>query len=74
MQSFLAKRQVTQVTQPPYSPDLAPCNFWLFSKLKSPVKGNRFPIASESQENMTGAADDDWENCVRSQGAYFEGD
>ena len=27
--------------QPPYSPDLAPCDFWLFPKLKRPLRGNR---------------------------------
>jgi transposase len=32
MQVFLAKHHITQVCQPPYSPDLAP---WLFPKLKS---------------------------------------
>ena len=33
VQSFLAKHQITQVTQCPYSPDLMPCDFWLFPKL-----------------------------------------
>ena len=42
MQSFLVKCQITQVTQFPYRPDLAPCNFWLFPKLKSPLKGRHF--------------------------------
>ena len=42
MQPFLEKYHITQVCQPPYSPDLAPCNFWLFSKLKLPLKGKRF--------------------------------
>ena len=27
---------------PPYSPDLAPCDFWLFPNLKSPLKGSIF--------------------------------
>ena len=35
----------------PYSPDLVPCNFWLFPKLKSPLKGKRFQTV-EIQENM----------------------
>ena len=53
--SFLTKRQITQVTQPHYSPDLAPCDFWLFPKLKSPLKGRRFQtIVDEIQENTTG--------------------
>ena len=54
MQRFLAKHQITQVTQLPYSPDLAPCDFWLFPKLKSPLKGKRFQSVDEIQENMTG--------------------
>ena len=54
MQSFLAKHQITQVTQPSYSPDLASCNFWLFPKLKSPLKRKRFQTISEIQENRMG--------------------
>ena len=89
MQSFLAKHQVTQVTQPHYSPDLVPWDFWLFSKLKSPLKGKRFQTIVEIQENTTGQLmviptkdfaecfeqwKRCWENCMRSQGAYSEGD
>ena len=54
MQSFLAKHQITQVTQSRYSPDLAPCNFWLFPKLKSPLKKKRFQTVDEIQETTTG--------------------
>ena len=54
LQTFLAKYQITQVTQFPYSPDLALCNFWLFPKLKSPLKGKRFQTVDEIQENMMG--------------------
>ena len=54
MQNFLAKYQITQVTQPSYSPDLVPCDFWLSSKLKSPLKGKRFQTINEIQENMAG--------------------
>ena len=42
MQSFLAKYQITQMTQSPYSPDVAPFDLWIFPKLKSPLKGERF--------------------------------
>ena len=55
VQSFLAKHQITQVTQPPYSPDLVPCDFWLFPKLKSPLKGKRFQTVDEIQKNMVGS-------------------
>ena len=54
MQRFLVKHQITQVTQPPYSPDCAPCNFWLLPNLKPPLKGKRFQNVSEIQENTTG--------------------
>ena len=54
MNSFLAKYQITQVTQPPYSPDLAPCDFWLFPKLKVPLKGKRLQTVDEIQANMMG--------------------
>ena len=54
LQSFLAKHQITQVTQTPFSPDLVPCNFWLFPKLKSLLKGERFQTIDETHKNMTG--------------------
>jgi len=39
---FLAKYNIAVLDQPPYSPDLAPCDFFLFSKLKEVIKGTRF--------------------------------
>ena len=72
---FLWNSKITQITQPPSSPDLAPCDFWLFPKLKSPLKAKRFHRIEEIQENMMGqlmmAIGRD---CVRSQSTYFEGD
>ena len=74
MQSFLVKHQITQVTQSRYSPDLVPCDFWLFPKLKSPLKGKRFQTIDKIQENTKGQlivfGRTVW---GRSQGAYFEG-
>jgi histone-lysine N-methyltransferase SETMAR len=32
VREFLAKKSVTKMDHPPYSPDLPPCNFWLFPK------------------------------------------
>ena len=28
---------------PPYSPDLAPSDYWLFGDMKRPLRGKRFP-------------------------------
>ena len=63
---------------PPNSPDLVPCDFWLLPKLKSPLNGKRFQTINEIQENIWifryfSEYSPNWENCVRSQGAYFEG-
>ena len=55
MQSILVKHQLSQVTQPPYRPDLASCDFWLFPKLKSPLKGKKFQTVNKIQENTMGS-------------------
>ena len=72
--SFLAKHQITQVTQPRYSPDLVPCDFWLFPKLKITFEREEISDPRGDSGKYDGAADGGWENYVRSQGAYFEGD
>ena len=54
VQSFLEKHQITQVTWTLYSPDLVPCNFWLFPKLKLSLTRKRFQTIGEIEENMTG--------------------
>ena len=54
MQSFFVKHQITRVTQPPYRPDLVPCDFWLFQKLRLPMKRKRVQSVNEIQENTTG--------------------
>ena len=51
--NFLAKNETTVVPQPPYSPDLAPANFFLFPKLKSTLKGCCFDTFDEIQKNLT---------------------
>jgi len=48
IREFLAKNETTVVPQPPYSPDLAPADFFLFPKLKSTLKGRRFESTEEN--------------------------
>lgn len=86
---FLTKHSITLLPHPPYSTDLAPCDFFLFPKLKIPLKGKRFETISEIKANATKAlkvfSEDAchecfstwkhrWNRCVRSGGEYFEGD
>ena len=42
----LTKMGIKTVPHPPYSPDLAPCDFWLFPKLR----GCRYKIIEEMKE------------------------
>jgi hypothetical protein len=53
MQCFLAKNSSPVIQQPPFSPDLAPCNFWLFPQLKMLLKGKKFDDIETIQANMT---------------------
>ncbi|UYV65404.1 hypothetical protein LAZ67_3004252 [Cordylochernes scorpioides] len=47
VRDFLAKNNTLIMPQPPYSPDLAPCDFFLFPKLKRPMKGRRYATLDE---------------------------
>ena len=40
--AFLKKEKVTVLPHPPYSPDLAPCDFFLFATLKSFLAGRKY--------------------------------
>jgi histone-lysine N-methyltransferase SETMAR len=42
VKQFLANKNITVMELPPYSPDLAPCDFYLFPKIKSVLKGTHF--------------------------------
>jgi len=39
VREFLAMNSITKMDHPPYSPALAPCDFWLFPKLKKCPEG-----------------------------------
>ena len=77
------------VPQPPYSPDLSPCDFFLFPKLKFHLKGCHFGTVESIEKAVTDQLKaipvsnyercyEEWEQrlwrCVTSQGNYFEGD
>ena len=44
---------IKTVRDPPYSPDLAPCDFWLFPKLKEKLRGCRYEIIEDMKEAVT---------------------
>ena len=50
---YLTKKGIKTVLHPPYSPDLAPCDFWLFSKLR----GCHYETIEEMKEAVTKVID-----------------
>jgi hypothetical protein len=49
----LARRGITVLDHPPYSPDLAPADFWLFPKLKLVIKEDRHDTLQDIQRKCT---------------------
>jgi histone-lysine N-methyltransferase SETMAR len=49
----IAKYNVTKREHPPYSPDLAPTDFYMFPWLKSVLKGRRFCDVIDIIKNAT---------------------
>ncbi|KAG5321400.1 MOS1T transposase, partial [Pseudoatta argentina] len=87
--NYLAARGTPVLEHAPYSPDLAPCDFFLFPKIKSALKGTRFESMEEvkrkSAELLNALTKEDFhhcfdqwkkrmERCVARGGEYIEGE
>ena len=55
VRNFLASKSVQVLDHPAYSPDLSPCDYFLFAKLKMQLNGLRFDTISEIQKVLTEA-------------------
>jgi histone-lysine N-methyltransferase SETMAR len=53
VREFLAKKSIMKLDHPSYWPDLAPCDFWLFQRLKTALKGHRFSDIADIQGHAT---------------------
>lgn len=84
---FLRTHGLQLMSHPPYSPDLAPCDFYLFPKVKDCLRGRRFASAEEAadafDEVVEGITSAEWhccfdawfermKRCVQASGEYFE--
>ena len=84
---FLLENHVEQYQNLPYSPDLSPCDFFLFPKLKKQLRGIRFNDNNEMLTALEQAIDcltkedfknclEDWfirmHKCIDAEGQYFE--
>ena len=71
---FLAQRKVTVLDHPPYSPDLAPADYFLFPKVKSDLKGCLFDPISDIEKAVTGTlntiAKDDFYKGIQKLSVY----
>ncbi|KAJ4438241.1 hypothetical protein ANN_14180 [Periplaneta americana] len=89
IRNFLAKFQIPVLPQPPCSPDIAPADFYLLSKLKFSLKENLLVSIEDIQaitekvlnilkkENFQERFQNwkhRWSRCVQSEGDYFERD
>jgi hypothetical protein len=50
VKQFLVQKSITEMEYPTYSPDFASTDFWLFSKIKSALKGRRFEVTEDIQK------------------------
>ena len=82
---YLTKMGIKTVPHRPYSPDLVPCNFWLFPKLT----GCRYETIEEMKEAVTKIIDtltqedfyrgfqklfERYNKCITAGGDYFKED
>jgi len=89
VRQFLTRNAITVADHPPYSPDLAPCDFFLFPKVKKVLRGTHLDTVAECQASftrelkaLTPEAFKDcfskwsarWGKCIEAEGEYFEGD
>ena len=80
---------MTQLLHPPYSPDLAPCDFFIFPRMKKVLKRKRFAdveeVKKKTTEELRGIILQEFQDCLEkwktrldrcfaSNGQYFEGD
>ena len=88
VKQFLVSKEITTLHYPPYSPDLAPCNFFLFPKLKGILKWTRFQkvedIKTSMMRHLKTITKEEFsqcfkvwlkrmEKCIKANGEYFEG-
>ena len=81
---YLTKMGIKTVPQPPYSQDLASCDFWLFSKLRGchyerieMKEAVTKVIDTLTQEDFHGTLQkllERYNKCITAGGNYFEGD
>jgi len=63
IREFLTSKNVPVVPQPPYSSDLAPCDFFLFPRLKSTLKGHKFEDINNATQELKAITIEEIQRC-----------
>jgi len=89
IREFLTKNETNTIQQPTNSPDMALCDFFLFNRVKKPLRRTRFNSRKEVMKKLKTALMailtikfqkcfeswiKRWHKCVAADGEYFEGD
>ena len=53
VRNLLYRRGWNVLAHAPYSPDLAPCDYWLFARVKEHLQGKRFESDDDSNTAVT---------------------
>ena len=86
-QAALRDLQFETLPHPPYSPDLSPCDYWLFGPMKKYLKGRRFENLQQLSSSVSQwvrstpetffragieKLPERWEKCIRLLGDFVE--
>jgi hypothetical protein len=89
VEQFLVQKSITEMERSPFSPDLAPNDFWLFPKVKSALEGLRLQDIEGIRKTMIIALkgipqqafqkcfhqwQHCWSKCIGAQEESFKGD
>ncbi len=86
--ALIGSSNILILSHPPYSPDLAPCDYFLFPTLINLLRGHRFHSLNDMKTGVARALKSidpaemaaaihampiRWMKCVKAEGEYFEG-
>lgn len=86
---FIGENNINLLPHPQYSPDLAPCDYFVFPFIKKEMRGRRFPNLKAAQDEVRSIVKNKmtpemftlslkllayrWKKCVAMEGQYFKG-
>lgn len=87
-EEFRRQVRMSRGPHPPYSPDLVPCDFFLFPRMKAHLRGTRYDslewlktavnsvldgLTAQDFKSCFDSLQRHWQCCLDADGQYFEG-